>query len=72
MQVVNTENALNLSEEPRQKSEVTSCHSNEARDHFREELFIREYYASRCPSALKQSLDLFRVKWTEFMDKTDA
>ena len=72
VKVVNAENALNLSEEPSQKSEVTSGHSNEARYHFREELLIREDDAGRRPSLFKQFLDLSRVEWTELVHEPDA
>lgn len=72
MQVVYAENALNLSEEARQETEIDTCHSNQACNHIREKLFVWEFHAGRCPSAFKQSLDLLCAEGTELMDKTDA
>ena len=65
MQVVHTENALDLSEEARQEPEITSCHPNQACDYFREELFVWEVDADWCPFAFEQGLDLLCIKRTD-------
>lgn len=72
MQVVHAENALDLSEEARQEPEITSRHPNQAGDHFREELFVWEGYADRCPFAFEQGLHLLCIERTELMNKADA
>jgi hypothetical protein len=41
MKVIHAENSLDLSEEPRQKPEISADHPNEASYHFRNELLVR-------------------------------
>jgi hypothetical protein len=47
MKVVDTENPLDLSEKSGQEPEVSAGHPNEARYHFRHQLFVRKCDAGR-------------------------
>ncbi|MCU1225090.1 MAG: hypothetical protein JWQ42_3183 [Edaphobacter sp.] len=42
MKVFHAENALDLSEEPSQKPEISAAHPIETRYHFRNDLLVRE------------------------------
>jgi hypothetical protein len=72
MKVIYAENSFDLSEEPSQKPEISAAHPNEARYHFRNELFVRENNAGRRPSFFKQFLDLRRVQRPELMHEPNA
>jgi hypothetical protein len=69
VQVVHAENAFDLSKKASQEPEITSCHPNQACDHFWEELFDWEVDGDWCPFAFKQILDLLCVERTKLMHK---
>jgi hypothetical protein len=59
MKVIDAENPLDLSQEPSEQSEVSSCHPDEARYDLREELFV-----GKCDAGLENA-DLTHVPWIE-------
>ena len=67
MQVIYAENALDLGKEASQKSEISSCHPNQARDHIWKELFIWQMDTCGHPSTFKQVLNLRCIEWTELV-----
>jgi hypothetical protein len=53
MKVIHAVDSLDLGEESRQESEISSGHPNEACHYFRNELLVREDKAGRRPSFFK-------------------
>src|SRR5882724_2680314 len=72
MKVVDTQNALDLSEESSQESEVPTGHPDETCYDLRDELFFWKRDAGRRPSLFEQLLHLSIVEGPKFMNKPDA
>jgi len=71
MKVIDAEIPLDLRQEPSEQSEISSRHPDEAGYDLREELFVGQCNAGRCPLLFEQFLHLSRIKRSELMDKSN-